>query len=59
MSRDPDAHLHDAVMAAAARDHTAAGTRRRDSLRFFMSLPKVIWWLRRSEKARTGDEHDH
>lgn len=59
MTRDPDAHLHDAVMAAAARDQTHAQTgRRRDNLRFLASLPRVIWWLRRSEKARDGNERD-
>jgi hypothetical protein len=53
---DPDAHLHDAVMSAAARDQTAHETgRRQDNLRFIAALAKVIWWLRRAEKAR-GDE---
>ena len=57
---DPDARLHDAVMAAAARDQTADETGKRwDSLRFMTALWRVVWRLRRAGKTREDDEgHD-
>ena len=56
MTDDPDARLHDAVMSAAARDKTADETgTRRDSLRFIAAIGRVMWWLRRSEKARKDE----
>lgn len=53
MADDPDGHLHDTVMAAAARDKTFHETGRwRDNLRALLAITKVAWRLRRTEKKR-------
>ncbi len=56
MTDDPDAQLHDAVMAAAARDKTSDETGRwRDNLRAMLAIVRVGWRLRRTEKGRDRD----
>ncbi len=56
MTDDPDAQLHDAVMAAAARDKTSDETGRwRDNLRAMLAIVWVGWRLRRTEKGRDRD----
>ena len=56
MTDDPDAQLHDAVMAAAARDKTSNETGRwRDNLRAMLAIVRVGWRLRRTEKGRDRD----
>ena len=58
MPDDPDTRLHDAVVAATARDHTFHETGRwRDELRAMLAIVKVAWRLRRAEKA--GEDKDH
>lgn len=53
MPDDPDASLYDAVMSAAARDHTYHETGRwRDNLRALRAIFKVGWRVRRSGKQR-------
>ena len=58
MADDPDARLHDAVMSATARDDTFHETGRwRDNLRAMLAVVKVVWRLRRTEKARKDRPH--
>jgi hypothetical protein len=54
--KDREARLHDAVMAAAARDKTSdeSGTRR-DSIRAIFAITRVGWRLRRAEKTREDE----
>ncbi len=57
MPDDPDARLHDAVMAATARDHTFHETGRwRDNLRAMLAIARVGWRLRRTEKDRSTSD---
>lgn len=57
MTDDPDAQLHDAVMAAAARDKTSDETGRwRDNLRAMLAIVRVGWRLRRAEKDRSTSD---
>lgn len=55
--KNREAHLHDAVMSAAARDVTADETGgRRDNLRAILTIWRVGWRLRRTEKTREDEE---
>ena len=59
MPDDPDARLHDAVVAATARDHTFHETGRwRDELRAMLAIVKAAWRLRRAEKVRKDETRD-